>query len=284
MLLPAIRSYPRSLRSPPKTARLVFRPKKPTRVAAPSPRASLGRRTICGRTEQRRPPVSKRHETKVRMVWGSFLIAAAALKTPTRNGYNAQGVNLTFYMRVGRCCSANSTRSSSNGPSSHCESATWLRPARSSPTWHSCTSILTRPSSTTRYGLYTVYTEYTQRIYANPKRVCACVCIISRAHWGTVTVVFKFAFGGLPWGWIHAGRATTLYACMIVPTWKYPQESGYIFSSSRTFQGEEPLDTAGGRVFLPRCLFWSSGHSPAPVAPGRFVRAALSFCGVSCVL
>jgi len=28
------------------------------------------------------------------MVWGSFLIAAAALKTPTRNGYNAQGVNL----------------------------------------------------------------------------------------------------------------------------------------------------------------------------------------------
>jgi len=30
------------------------------------------------------------------MVWGSFLIAAAALKTPTRNGYNAQGVNLKF--------------------------------------------------------------------------------------------------------------------------------------------------------------------------------------------
>jgi len=29
------------------------------------------------------------------MVWESFLIAAAALKTPTRNGYNAQGVNLT---------------------------------------------------------------------------------------------------------------------------------------------------------------------------------------------
>jgi len=40
----------------------------------------------------------KRYETKVRMVWGSFLIAiAAAEKTPTRNGYNAQGVNLTFY-------------------------------------------------------------------------------------------------------------------------------------------------------------------------------------------
>jgi len=36
--------------------------------------------------------------TKVRMgrgyLWGIFLIAAAALKTPTRNDYNAQGVNL----------------------------------------------------------------------------------------------------------------------------------------------------------------------------------------------
>ena len=75
-------------------------PKKLTRVAAPSPRASLGRLTVCGRTEQRRPPVSKRYATKVRMVWGSFLIAiaAAALKTPTRNGYNAQGVNLTFLL------------------------------------------------------------------------------------------------------------------------------------------------------------------------------------------
>jgi len=30
------------------------------------------------------------------MVWRSFLIAAAALKTPTINGHNAQGVNLTF--------------------------------------------------------------------------------------------------------------------------------------------------------------------------------------------
>jgi len=38
--------------------------------------------------------------TKVRKGRGylceSFLIAAAALKTPTRNGYNAQGVNLNF--------------------------------------------------------------------------------------------------------------------------------------------------------------------------------------------
>jgi len=43
--------------------------------------------------------------TKVRIggrgyLWGSFLIAAAALKTPTRNGYNAQGVNLKFYEHV----------------------------------------------------------------------------------------------------------------------------------------------------------------------------------------
>ena len=49
------------------------------------------------RTEQRWPPVSKRYETKVRMVCGSFLIAATALKTPTRNGYDAQGVNHTFW-------------------------------------------------------------------------------------------------------------------------------------------------------------------------------------------
>ena len=38
--------------------------------------------------------------TKVRIgrgyLWGSFLIAAASLKTPTRNGYNVQGVNLNF--------------------------------------------------------------------------------------------------------------------------------------------------------------------------------------------
>jgi len=68
-------------------------------VAAPSPRASLGRRTVCGRTEQRRPPVSKRYETQVRMVWGSFLIAAAAPNTPTRNGSTSQGVNLTLTLK-----------------------------------------------------------------------------------------------------------------------------------------------------------------------------------------
>jgi len=39
---------------------------------------------------------SKRYETKVRMAWRSFLIPAAALKTPARNGYNTHGVNLTY--------------------------------------------------------------------------------------------------------------------------------------------------------------------------------------------
>jgi len=34
------------------------------------------------------------------MVWGSFLIAAAALKTLTRTVYNAQGVKLTFLVSV----------------------------------------------------------------------------------------------------------------------------------------------------------------------------------------
>jgi len=69
-------------------------PPKTTRVAAPLPGASLGRRTVCGRTGQRRPKGSKRCENEVRMVWGNVLTAAAALKTPTRNCYNAQGVNL----------------------------------------------------------------------------------------------------------------------------------------------------------------------------------------------
>jgi len=75
------------------------RAKKPTLVAAPSPRASPGRRTVCGRTEQRRAQGSKRCKTKVRMLWGSFLIVAAAFKPPTRNGYDAQGVNLNLRPR-----------------------------------------------------------------------------------------------------------------------------------------------------------------------------------------
>jgi len=42
--------------------------------------------------------------TKVRIgrgyLWGSFLIAVAALKTSTRNGYNAQGVNLNIMLMI----------------------------------------------------------------------------------------------------------------------------------------------------------------------------------------
>jgi len=52
--------------------------------------------------------------TKVRIgrgyVWGSFLIAAAALKTPTRNGYNAQGVNLNFVEDKMSLCQLSSKR------------------------------------------------------------------------------------------------------------------------------------------------------------------------------
>ena len=51
-------------------------------MAAPSPRGSLGRRTVCGRTEQRRPPASKR--TKVRLDWyeGVFLLLQQRSKHP----------------------------------------------------------------------------------------------------------------------------------------------------------------------------------------------------------
>jgi len=65
---------------------------KPTHVAAPSSWASIGRRTVRGRTEQRRSRGLKRYENNVRPVWGSFLIAAGVLRTPARKGYNALGV------------------------------------------------------------------------------------------------------------------------------------------------------------------------------------------------
>ena len=45
-----------------------------SRVATPSLRASLGRRAVCGRTEQRRPSVSKRYKTNVRMYGGVCLL------------------------------------------------------------------------------------------------------------------------------------------------------------------------------------------------------------------
>ena len=48
----------------------------------------------------------------------------------------------------------------------------------------------------------------------------------------------------------------------------YDYDKGrYLFFDS-LLKGEEPPNTGGGRVFLPRCNLWSSGHTPAPGAPG----------------
>ena len=43
----------------------------------------------------------------------------------------------------------------------------------------------------------------------------------------------------------------------------------YLFFDS-LLKGEEPphTHTGGGRVFLPRCNLWSTGHTPAPGALG----------------
>ena len=57
---------------------------KPTRVAAPSLRASLGRRTACGRTAQRRSQGSKRCETNVSLVWGCFLFCCSSAQNYER--------------------------------------------------------------------------------------------------------------------------------------------------------------------------------------------------------
>jgi len=40
-----------------------------------------------------------------------------------------------------------------------------------------------------------------------------------------------------------------------------------IFFFDSLLKGEEPPNTGGGRVFLPQCSTWSSGHTPAPGAP-----------------
>jgi len=47
-------------------------------------------------------------------------------------------------------------------------------------------------------------------------------------------------------------------------------EGRYLFFDSllKGEELEEPPNTGGGRVFLPRCNTWSSGHTPAPGAPG----------------
>ena len=51
-------------------------------MAAPSPRASLGRRTVCGRTEQRRPPVSSVTKLRLEWYWGVFLLLQQRSKHP----------------------------------------------------------------------------------------------------------------------------------------------------------------------------------------------------------
>jgi len=52
------------------------------------------------------------------------------------------------------------------------------------------------------------------------------------------------------------------------------------FLLSRTFQGEEPLDTGGGRVFsLDACIGLLAPASAS--APALFLGSALCCCGVS---
>jgi len=90
-----------------------FHPTKLTRVARTvaegSPRTAYGMRTHGAVVSRRFRRVTKL-TTKVRIgrgyLWGGVLIAAAALKTPTRNGYNAQGVNLNFPAKYLHCQSA----------------------------------------------------------------------------------------------------------------------------------------------------------------------------------
>jgi len=92
---------------------LCVNPKKPTRVAAPSPRASLGRRTVCGRMDG----VGRRFRsaTKLRLeCYGGvfsyycYCCSAALKKTLTRNGYityNAHKASTTSLRVTARCIS-----------------------------------------------------------------------------------------------------------------------------------------------------------------------------------
>jgi len=52
---------------------------------------------------------------------------------------------------------------------------------------------------------------------------------------------------------------------------------------SRTFQGEKPLDTGGGRVFSLDASFGLLATASAS-ALALFLGSALSFCGVSCII
>jgi len=75
--------------------------KKPTRVAAPSPRlASDGVRYADARSSVGR---RFRSATKLRLEWygGVFLLLLLQQRSkPTRNGFNAQGANLTSPLRA----------------------------------------------------------------------------------------------------------------------------------------------------------------------------------------
>jgi len=56
-----------------------------------------------------------------------------------------------------------------------------------------------------------------------------------------------------------------------------------IFLLSKSFQGEEPLDTGGGRVFSLDASFGLLATASASVL-ARFLGSALSVCGASCML
>jgi len=52
---------------------------------------------------------------------------------------------------------------------------------------------------------------------------------------------------------------------------------------SRTFQGEEPLDTGGGRIFSLDASFGLLANASAS-ALALFLGSALSLCGVRCMM
>jgi len=55
------------------------------------------------------------------------------------------------------------------------------------------------------------------------------------------------------------------------------------FLLSKSFQGEEPLDTGGGRVFSLDASFGLLATASAS-APALFLGSALCCCGVSCMI
>ena len=85
-------------------------PKKPARVAAPSPRASLRRRTVCGRTEQRRP--QGRSVAKLRLEWygGLFLLLQQRSKHPREMVITSKASSSHFCVEQNSACPKNCTR------------------------------------------------------------------------------------------------------------------------------------------------------------------------------